>query len=224
MRKSSSVAFLVLVAIIGIAGCGSSSNPTGSQAQKSAFCGGNDAIDKASANVTTDAAFLTVLKAHRSQLDTMKNNLPAGSLGTEARQIINAAARAIAQNSTNPLNNTPSGADLDTYCGVDGSGEPLPSYFATGQGTTFCNGFLPIYQAANNASNSTELLNVFISNKAQIAQLATEVSSLPSSIQAKASATVSQAQTVIAQNSVASLSQSPNGPAQYVALYCGQNQ
>lgn len=210
---------------VGLAGC-SSSNPTGSAAQKSAFCGANIAIDKAGSNVNSPAGFVAVLKSHRAQLDTMKNNLPAGNLGTEARAIVNAADQAIAQNSANPLENVPSttGGDLDTYCGVDGNGDPLPSYYATGKGTAFCNGFLPIYQAVGNASSPADALNALVSNKAQIAQLATEVSSLPSSIQAKASATVSTAQAAIAQNSTAPLQQNGNGPASFVALYCGQNQ
>jgi len=224
MRKLPGITFLVVVATIGFAGCGTSSTSTGSQAQKSAFCGANDAIDKASANVNSDAGFLAVLKTHRPQLDTMKNNLPPGSLGTKARQLVNAAEQAIAQNSTNALNNAPSGGDLDTYCGVDGNGNRLPSYFATGKGTAFCNGFLPIFQAVGNANTPADKLKALVANKAKIAQLATEVSALPSSIQSKASATVSTAQTAIAQNSAAALAQNGNGPAQFVALYCGQNQ
>ena len=53
--------------------------------------------------------------------------------------------------------------------------------------------------------------------------LATEVSGLPASIQAKASATVTMAQTAITTNSAASLNGNGNGPADAVALYCGQN-
>lgn len=210
--------------VAGLAGC-SSSNPTGSAAQKSAFCGANVAIDKAGANTSSAAGFVAVLKSHRSQLDTMRSNLPAGTLGTEARTILDAADKAIAQNSANPLESVPSsaGGDLDTYCGVDGNGKPLPSYFATGKGTPFCNGFLPIYQAASNASTSADTLNVLASNKAQIALLATEVSSLPSAIQAQGTATVSSAQAAIAQNSVDPLQQNSDAAAS-VALYCGQNQ
>lgn len=74
-----------------------------------------------------------------------------------------------------------------------------------------------------NANTSADALNALVSNKAQIAQLATEVPSLPSSIQAKASATVTIAQTAIAENSAAGLMQNGGGPASYVALYCGQN-
>jgi hypothetical protein len=214
-----------LGAAIGLAGCGSS-NPTGSAAQKSAFCGANIAIDKAGANVQSATALIAVLKAHQSQLDTMKNNYPGGSLGNAARAIVTAAEKAISQNSVNPLDAVPSasGGDLDTYCGVDGNGNPLPPYFSAGKGTPFCNGFLPIYEAVSNASTSADALNVLVSDKAQIAQLASEVPSLPSSIQARASATVSTAQAAIAQNSTAPLQENGNGPASFVALYCGQNQ
>lgn len=210
---------------MGLAGC-SSSNPTGSAAQKSAFCGANIAIDKAGANVNSEAGFIAVLKSHKSQLETMKSNYPGGSLGNEARQIVNAAEQAIATNSASALSNVPAatGGALDTYCGVDGSGNPLPSFFAAGKGTAFCNGFLPVYQAVGNANTPTDAVNALVTNKAQIAQLATEVPSLPSAVQPKASATISIAQQVIAQNSAAPLQQSGNGPASTVALYCGQNQ
>jgi hypothetical protein len=223
MRKGLLLSSTFVLVALGAGACSGTSKPSAASVKRS-FCGANTAIDKASANVTSAAGFLAVLKAHRSQLNTMKSNLPSGSLGTEARQIVNAADQAIAQNSANPLNNTPSGADLDTYCGVDGNGDPLPSYFATGKGTTFCNGFLPIFQGVSNANTPADVLNVLVSHKTQLAQLATEVSSLPNSIQSKANATVNKAQTAIAQNSAASLKQNGGGSAQDVALYCGQNQ
>lgn len=224
---ASAVAVVVLGLTGAIAGCSSSpsSNPPGSQAQKSAFCGANIALDKASANVTTDSAFLAVLKAHQSDLTTMKNNLPSGSVGSEARDLVNAAQQAISQNSTNPLNNAPSaaGGDIDTYCGVDGNGDPLPSYFASGKGTSFCTTFLPIYEAVGNASSSNDVLSVLEAHKSDIDQLASEVSGLPSSVEAAASSTIQTAQTAIAQNSAAGLQQNSTNPT-LVALYCGQNQ
>lgn len=219
----SSLTVVVLGLTAGIAGCSSSSsNPPGSAAQKSAFCGANIAIDKAGANVTTDAQFLSVLKAHKSDLTTMKDNLPSGSLGSEASAIVNAAEQAISQNSTNPLNNISNadGGDVDTYCGVDGNGDPLPSYFASGKGTSFCSTFLPIYQAVESASSASAATAALVSNKAGVAQLATEVSGLPSSIQSQAATTVQLAQTAITQNSAPANSTAP----MLVALYCGQNQ
>jgi hypothetical protein len=156
----------------------------------------------------------------------MDDNLPSGTLGSEARHEIAAAQSAIASGNVNDLNNAPSsaGGDIDTYCGVDGSGDPLPAYFATGKGSTFCATFMPIYDAVGNATSASAVLAALNANKTQITQLATEVPGLPTSIRAKASATVGKAQTAIATNSAASLRASGNGPASAVALYCGQNQ
>ena len=165
-----------------------------------------------------------MLKHNKATLIVMEKNLPPGALGTEARQVIAAAQAAVVSGKANDLNNSPSGADIDTYCGVDGSGNPLPKYFATGKGSSFCTTFLPIFQAVGSAGTPAAVLAALDANKTQIAQLATEVSGLPASIKAKASATVSKAQTAITDNSAAGLKGNGNGPAPKVALYCGQNQ
>ena len=187
---------LALGMAAGLAGCGSSSPSAATTvaAHKKAFCGGNIKIDKASANVTSLAQFVTVLKNHQSALSAMEKNLPSGSVGSDARQTIAAAHSAISTGNTNALNNLPSsvGGDIDTYCGVDGSGDPLPAYFAAGKGTTFCSGFLPIYEAVGNATSAAQVLAALDANKAQVAQLATEVSGLPSSIKSQATATVTR--------------------------------
>ncbi len=219
-------AMLALAMAAGIAGCGSSSPSaaTTAAARKTMFCRANIKIDKASANVTTEAGFLAVLKKDKSDLTIMDKNRPSGTLGTETGQEIVAGDKAIASGNVNDLNNVPmsAGGDIDTYCGVDGNGDPLPAYFATGKGTTFCTGFLPIYQAVSNASSRAAVLATLEANKTQVAQLATEVPGLPSSIKTLATATVSNAQTAISENSAASLKQ--NGNAASVALYCGQNE
>ena len=213
---------------LGAAACGSSTKNTvvSAAAHKKAFCAANEKIDKASANVNSAAGFLTVLKDHKSAISAMDKNLPSGTLGTEARQEIAAAHAAIASGNANDINNVPSsaGGDLDTYCGVDGSGDPLPAYFATGKGGTFCSTFIPIYEAVGNATTPAATLATLEAHKTQIAQLATDVSGLPTSIKSKASAAVSNAQTAIAENSVTPLNGNGNGPAAAVALYCGQNQ
>ena len=207
-------------------GSSSATAATTAAAHQTAFCAGNIKIDKAAANVNSNAGFLTVLKHNKSALSVMEKNLPSGTLGTEARQLITAAQAAIASGNANALNNAPSsaGGDIDTYCGVDGNGDPLPAYFATGKGSSFCSTFIPLFEAVGNADSPAAVLAVLDANKTQIAQLATEVSGLPASIKAKASATVSKAQTAITKNSAASLKQNGNGPAGAVALYCGQNQ
>ena len=93
-------------------------------AHKTAFCAGNLKIDKASANVNSEAGFLTVLKHNKAALSAMGKDLPSGTVGTDARKEIAAAQKAIASGNVNDLNTVPqsAGGDIDTYCGVDGTG------------------------------------------------------------------------------------------------------
>lgn len=228
MRKQFLAGLGVLALAAGFAGCSSSSSSTATTtaaSQKAAFCGGNIKIDKAGANITSNAGFLTVLKDNKSALSAMADNLPSGTVGTIARQTVAVAREAVASGNASDLNNLPSSGAVDTYCGVDGNGDALPSYFATGKGTTFCSTFVPIYQAVGNADTPAAALAALEADKAQVAQAATEVSGLPASIKTEASETVSKAQTAIAENSSAPITAgNGNGPASKVALYCGQNE
>jgi hypothetical protein len=244
MRRLLSVAALILIVVGAACSSSSKSSSTTSSssttaggsvssttlasataAKKVAYCAANDSIDKASTSVNSAAGFLNVLKTHRAQLQALLTDAPAGAVGQDTRAIVRVARQALVSNNANVLNNPAlnSGA-IDTYCGVDGNGNALPSYFAAGKGTSFCKGFLPIFAAVGNANGPADVLKVLVSNKTEIAQLAATAPSLPSAIRPQAIATVKKAQTAIAQNSAAALKQGGNGPAQYLALYCGQNQ
>lgn len=197
-------------------------------ASKSAFCAANDQIDRGSANITTNAGFLAFLKTHTQDLAILKKNAPPGALGQTVQQVVSGAEAAISSNNANALNNLPNGASIDTYCGVDGNGNPLPSYFGKGKSTAFCATFLPVYQDVGNAEQSggkSAVLSVLTAHQAQIKQAASELSSLPKSIRATATSAIDKAQKAIAtQNPSAIGGGNGNGPADHVALYCGQNQ
>jgi hypothetical protein len=194
-------------------------------ASKAVFCGANDSIDRASANVNSQAGFLAVLKTHSHDLAILKKDAPPGSLGQTVQAIVSAAQAAISSNNTNDLNNVPGGASIDTYCGVDGFGNRLPSYFGKGKATAFCSKFLPVYQAVGNASDKAGILAALTAHQAQINQAATELSSLPKSIKSQATTTVDKAQKAITTQNPSELGNgNGNGPAGHVALYCGQNQ
>jgi Tfp pilus assembly protein FimV len=228
MFLSSAVTLAVLGSgIVASTSIGVSTASAAELASKSAFCGGNITIDKASASVDSNAGFLKVLKEHKSALSTMEKNLPSGTVGTEARDEIGAAQAAIASGNVSDLNNVPSsaGGDIDTYCGVDGNGQALPSYFGKGKATAFCSTFLPVYEAVSNAPTAAARTAAFTAHQTQINQLASELSTLPKSIKAKATAAVTKAQAAIkSNNSALATSGSGSGAASYVALYCGQNQ
>ena len=89
--------------------------------------------------------------------------------------MIAAAQAAVVSGNVEPPQQLPSGADIDTYCGVDGSGNPLPKYFATGKGSSFCTTFLPIFQAVGSAGTPAAVLAALDANKTQIALLATSI-------------------------------------------------
>jgi hypothetical protein len=193
---------------------------------KAAFCGANDSLDRASAKVTSNAGFLAVLKTHTHDITILKKDAPSGSLGQTVQQTIAAAEAAITSNNPNDLNSVPSGGGIDTYCDVDGNGNPLPSYFGKGASTTFCTTFLPVYGAVGNAEpNQSAVLSALTADQVAITKLSSELSSLPKSIKAKATAAVDKAQTAITtKNPSAVGGGGGTGPAGYVALYCGQNQ
>ena len=194
-------------------------------ASKSAFCSANESIDKAGANISSNAGFLAVLKKHTHDLTVLKENAPSGALRQLVNETVTDAEAAISSNNANELNNIPDSGNIDTYCGVNGNGAPLPAYFGKGTATAFCSTFVPVYQSTQNATSKTAVLAVITAHQAQINQLASELSSLPKSIKAKASAAVDNAQKAIASKNPAELGGgNGNGPASYVALYCGQNQ
>src|SRR5450755_2190569 len=81
----------------------SSAATTAAGSRKAAFCAGNLKIDKAGANVNSNAGFLTVLKHNKSALSAMEKNLPSGRLGTEAHMLIGAALVALVTGNANDL-------------------------------------------------------------------------------------------------------------------------
>jgi hypothetical protein len=229
MRKLSLVSTAALLAgfsfwTLSLVGTEVSAAASSGHPSKAAFCSADISVDKASASVDSDAAFLAVLKAHTAQITALVKNAPAGQVGKVAREIGADADAAIASNSASSLNNAPSGGAVDTYCGVDGMGSPLPKNFGDGKATKFCASFVPVYAAVGNAAgNSAATLAALTSHETQVSHAASELSQLPSSIKASARTTVQKAQTAISTKSAAALQGNGSGDASLVALYCGQN-
>jgi hypothetical protein len=163
----------------------------------------DDTIDRDTANVESEAGFVKALKAHKHQIDVMKANLPSGSVGKDAKKLLNTAKSVIAGGNPNQFfaaagNN--SGA-IDTYCGVQENGTPLPAYFKQGTKTSFCKTFLPAYEAVSNATSDATTLSAVTSHQTQINQLASELSTLPKSIKTQATDLIQTAQSAITANS-----------------------
>ena len=195
-------------------------------ATKGAFCGANDRIDRDTANVESATGFVKALKAHKHQVDVMKANLPSGSVGQDAKKLLNIAESVIAGGNPNQFfaaAGNSSGA-IDTYCGVQENGQPLPAYFKQGTKTAFCKTFLPVYEAVSNASSDPATLSAVTSHQTQITQLASELSTLPKSIKTQATGLITTAQSAIAANSATPIANDTSDNPTDVALYCGQNE
>jgi hypothetical protein len=228
----------VLMAVLtGILGCvasgvavcvdvGDSTAGASVYANKAAFCTANIALDRESANADSVSAFMSLLKAHPKQWNAMKKNVPPGPLGADVRKLINAVDTVETTGNSGAFIAavTSGGGDVDTYCGVDGVGRPLPAYFNKGTKTSFCKAFLPVYEAVGYESSDAAALAALNAHKTQISQLASELSTLPKSVRSKATSLVDEAQTALSTNTAEPVTSDhgPNGPD--IGLYCGQNQ
>jgi hypothetical protein len=195
-------------------------------AKGGAFCGADDTIDRDTANVESASGFVKALKAHKHQIDVMKANLPSGSVGKDAKKLLNIAESVIAGGNPNQFfaaAGNSSGA-IDTYCGVQGNGQPLPGYYNKGTKSVFCKTFLPVYEAASNATSDAATLSAVTAHQTQLNELTPELSTLPKSIKVQATEAVETAQAAIASKSAAPLTSEANNSAADVALYCGQNE
>ncbi|MGH9044194.1 MAG: hypothetical protein ACRDVP_05060 [Acidimicrobiales bacterium] len=205
-------------ASLGVGGAGAARN-----GGKASFCAANDALDRASANVDSVAEFLTVLKAHTHAIEVMGRNAPSGDLGRVSRKLVNGFDAALTSGNANELNSLPDGVAIDTYCGVDGTGNRLPAYFGKGKGAPFCSGFLPIFEAVSKAPDDAAVLAALDANKSQLSQLTSQLGHLPGSIRSKAASTLEKAQTAIDASDASAIRGNGAGNAIAVALYCGQN-
>jgi hypothetical protein len=231
-----SAVVLGLVAIGGAA-CGSSgSSPAASgststsavSASKTAFCDANTTLDKASSSTTSGADFITVLKSHASTLATLKANIPPGKVGTEASALLQAVDTAVSTNNPDVFNNPAlqaNGGDIDTYCGVDGGGNPLPAYFGAGKSTAFCGVNDQISAGTNTAQSPADILTFLSAHQDLVSQFTADVPNLPSSIKSQAQDLATTAKQAIASKDATPLgSDAISTDAMNVSLYCGQNQ
>ena len=207
----------------------SSTSATGSAnaSTKSAFCSAEITINKASVSANSDQDFLNVLKANQPAISALDQDAPAGKIGTEAKALAATAHKAIAANSTDPLNTVPRSysSDIDGYCGVDGNGDPLPSYFGQGKGTKFCQVEAQLNAGTSNAQGPSDLLAFLKSHQDLVSQAATDVSSLPSPVQAETQTLITAVQKAIATNNPSLLeTQDVQKGAMDSSLYCGEDQ
>jgi hypothetical protein len=216
------------MAAVGVTACSSNSSSTTTTAAatntKAVFCGYQTTLDKGSANVNSDAAFLAYLKANQTLIDNLAKSIPNDSIKDQATTLYNAAKAAIAANSTNALNDPSINVDggaVDTYCGVQGDGTPLPANFAAGKGSTFCADEAFISSGLGNAAAPADAITFLKANQAKIADFAANI---PSAVQSDAQSLVAAANAALAANDGTLIqTQAVQTAGNNVDLYCGVN-
>jgi len=225
--------FLLCTAAVGVAACSSKTSTTsttsttaasGTTSTKTAFCGYNITLDKGSSSVSSAADLLTFLKANKAALDGFANNIPNDSIRADAQSLVTAARAAVAANDASTLGNPSllaNGAAIDTYCGVQGDGSPLPANFAAGKGTAFCTDEAAISAGLGSATTAAEAVAFLNANQAKISDFAANI---PSAVQSDAQSLVTAANAAIAGNDGSLIqTQAVSTAANNVDLYCGVN-
>ncbi len=230
-KRTLATVLLIGLLAAGVAACGSStpkkaaSSTATSTGNKTAFCNAQIAIDKAF-SVTTFAGYLTVAKSHQSDLTAVRNDGPA-PIRSQAQGLVTLTEKAIADNNPNELITSAGASDaaaVDTFCGVDGNGNPVPSYFGAGKGTAFCSVSNQINKATSTAT-PPQILSFLLAHQNLANEYATDLSALPAKQKAEAQQLATISRTAISSNNPAGLgSTTANNDSADINLYCGQNQ
>lgn len=235
MRRlgSASAVSILGLAALGLSACGgaspgghASSTPTPA-GTRTAFCSADVTIDKAEAQVQSIGEFLSVLEANSAALADLRKNAPAGKVGTEAKALVQGAEAAVAAGDASKLTGVPGsyGADIDTYCGVDGNGNTLPSYYGAGRGTQLCAVDDQINAGTRSAQSVADVLAFLRGHQDLLTRLAAQVPDLPASIRSMAQGLVGTARQAIATGNADLLStEAVTTESNDVSLYCGENQ
>jgi len=111
-------------------------------ASKTAFCGANDSLDRASANVSLERRLSGRPQEALPRLDSPEGGRSPGALGQTVNQLVTGVERAVVREQRERSQQSPRRRIIDTYCDVKGNRSPLPSYFGAGKTTTFCSTFV----------------------------------------------------------------------------------
>lgn len=209
-RRLALPALIVIAAVL--AGCSSSTHSStpapgaanGSSAAvstaKSTFCGDDVALDKAQIGVSNATQELQALKAHpsfASDLGQAASKISDPNVAKAAQQIDAAVTKALSSGSVNFSSNIGSDATIiNTYCGVQFNGTPLPPYFAAGKGSPICTQFVSLYNQLRSATSPQAYLSLIQSNQAQIDRL---VSQAPATVKNQAGELKTALNQVVAQ-------------------------
>jgi hypothetical protein len=226
---SSVLGTVVLGAVaLGAAACSSSPGagtaaPT-VHATKAAFCADNAKLDMASANATSASAFLSVLRKDTGVLDNFAANIPDTGIRPDAQKLVTAARAALATNNADNFASAPlvaAGASVDSYCGEQSDGTPLPADFALGRGTVFCSQETTVAAGLESASSAAAAVTFLKDHQAALTAFASDI---PATVQTDAQTLVAAAQAAVADNDGTKIfTQAVASALNNVDLYCGVN-
>lgn len=219
---------ILLAVALGAAACssgsgGPSATPT-THASKATFCSDNAKLDRASTNATSATAFVSVLRKDKAVLDSFAANIPDDSIRPAAEKLVSAARSALAANNADSFESAAvvaDGARVDTYCGEQSDGSPLPSDFAAGKGTAFCTQEATVAGGLEAASSVAAALTFLKANQAAVTAFAADI---PGTVQTDAHTLVTAAQAAVADNDGTKIFTQPVATALInLDLYCGVN-
>jgi len=196
---------------------------TGS-ATRSAFCSANDELDRATANISSLAQVVPILRANQNLVNELAHNLPAGQIGNEAQKVVQAARTVIRTGSPNVLNGQAfqnGTTDMNVYCRVDGNGNALPPYYDTGKATALCRKGAAV---ANDVAPSqpSASLAFLKSHQNDVSTFAGNLSSLPKNLRADGQEAVKDMQDAISSGSASTLeTHAFDAAAVAISDYCG---
>ncbi len=192
----------------------------------SQFCTDVTNLDKALSSAQTPDAVATALKGQTSTISDMESNLPSGTAGQEGKVVADAMTAAATSGDGNKLIGDTTvaadGADMDTYCGQDGDGKPLPADFGQGTSTDACTHFDKINAAVSKATTADQVNAAIQASADDITAFSNDVSTLPSNLASEGQLLVTTAKAGDG-NAFLNPSQQVGAAVQDISLYCGHN-
>jgi hypothetical protein len=210
---------LIISTAVSGARAGAATRPV--YASKAAFCAAEDALNRATANTTSAAGALSVLKGHAQDLAALKANAPLGSVGTLARQEVALADAAIASNNPSGIANLPNGSAIDAYCGVDGQGDRLPANFGQGKSIPFCSNYRPVFESVIRATTQADVLSVLTGQQGRLDQLASGLAKVPKSARSTATTAIRSAQSIVTSKNSTDIGNNFAEAIIKLGFYCG---
>jgi hypothetical protein len=224
--RSAVVVGTLLIVASALAACAAPSSKPIVTAQnvKAVFCQDNAMLSKESASATSSADFVSILRTDTAAVNGFAHNIPSAGIRSDAEKLVAATRSSLASNNASAFNApdvVAAGAHVDTYCGQQSDGSPLPKNFAAGRGTAFCTVEATITTGLEGSATPAAAVT-FLKNNTTA--LDTFVAKTPVAEQSDAQSLLSAARSAVTQNDGTKiLTQATASVLNSLDLYCGVN-